>query len=702
MRSVQAGTRADARRSTTRWMTVTALALSAATSRAARADGAGDAVADATADAEDDPYHTLVVYDPATSPRASQDEAASSSVVTPDRTPRSAETLPDLLDDLPGVSVSRLGGVGASALLSLRGSSWDQVSVYLDGVNLNMAAGGGVDLGTVPIGDVARVEVYRGVTPLAFGGSAIGGVLSVETRRPRVNAATAELGGGSFGTWLGSATGSLAGERYGLYAGLHGLRSAGDFQYVDDKGTAFDPKDDERVARSNNRLGQIDGVVRGFVALPGKRELSLMALGVGRGQGLAGYPRYPTMRSHLRTRRGVATLAYESRRELGESSWLRAQVYGHGLEQRFTDPLGEVAAGGADARDRTLAFGATARAKWFPTEWVQPALLLDARRESFVPYDLEADQRGVVSTRLVGVVGAEAALRVDAAHLVVLPSLRVETSRDRAAGRGSLGELVTAGDPVTRALPVARLAVTQSPDEHVVLRANLGRYARLPSFLELFGNTGFIRGNRDLVPEHGTSGDVGAAVDVSRRDLGLTVDGALFGVFTDDLIQFEQNAYGVATAFNLGRARILGAEASAAARAGHGRLFAQATFTDARDRSDRAASRDKQLPYRPRAHVTVRPELRGLPLFGVRFGAHVEVDVTSGNYIDPSNLVVVPSRLLIGAGMALGWDDDRIRLIATASNLTGAAESDVLAYPLPGRAFYLSLAFSTERQPKEP
>ena len=42
------------------------------------------------------------------------------------------------------------------------------------------------------------------------------------------------------------------------------------------------------------------------------------------------------------------------------------------------------------------------------------------------------------------------------------------------------------------------------------------------------------------------------------------------------------------------------------------------------------------------------------------------------------------------------------RLIATASKLTGAAESDVLAYPLPGRAFYLSLAFSTERQPKEP
>ena len=158
----------------------------------------------------DEPGETIVVVDPAPVVRASEDEAASASVITTERTPRSAEQMADLLDGVPGVTVSRLGGVGAPALLSLRGSIWEQVSVYLDGVNLNLATGGGVDLATLPVGDVERVEIYRGATPIAYGGSAIGGVVAVETRSPTATGATLEAGGGSFGTSYGGGSLSLA------------------------------------------------------------------------------------------------------------------------------------------------------------------------------------------------------------------------------------------------------------------------------------------------------------------------------------------------------------------------------------------------------------------------------------------------------------------------------------------------------------
>src|SRR5262245_35459614 len=96
------------------------------------------AVAPAWADA---PSDTIVIVDPDATSRPLEDEAASASVITADRTPRSAETMPEILGDAPGVTVSRLGGVGAPALVSLRGSTWEQMSVYLDGVNLNLAAG---------------------------------------------------------------------------------------------------------------------------------------------------------------------------------------------------------------------------------------------------------------------------------------------------------------------------------------------------------------------------------------------------------------------------------------------------------------------------------------------------------------------------------------------------------------------------------
>lgn len=650
----------------------------------------------------DVPEETIVIVDPGVASRPSEDEAASASVITADRTPRSAEMITDLLGDVPGVTVSRLGGVAAPALLSLRGSTWDQVSIYLDGVNLNLAAGGGVDLSTLPIGDVERIEVYRGVTPIAYGGSAIGGVVSVETRRPRTDAATLEIGGGSFGTWFGGGSASLAGDSSGLYLGLHGLRSTGDFDYTDNRGTSFDPTDDMIVARRNNRIREFDGVIRGYVTLPGDRQLSLIALGFDRDQGLAGYPRYPTMRSSLSTRRAIASAAYQSRDELGTGSELRAQLYGYGLEQRFVDPLSEIAASPTDARDRTLALGATVRARWVPAAWLSPAALLDLRRETFVPVDLIKGETGVTSTRIVGVAGGEAALRVAAARLAVIPSLRLELSRDVAAGRDGLGHLAGAGDPVSRALAVARLAITQSPHEAVTLRMNVGRYARLPTFLELFGNTGFVLGNRALEPEHGISTDLGAAFAGSVGAATLVADTALFAVFTDDLIQFQQNAYGVARARNIGRARVLGIESSAELRYRVAHLYAQATFTDARDQSNSAAAGDKQLPYRPRMHATVRPELRGLRVLAAELGAYIELDVTSGNYVDPANLVLLPSRVLLGAGASMGFERGRVRLIASVNNLTNASESDLLSYPLPGRAYYLTLAITLGSQPKEP
>lgn len=650
-------------------------------------------------DEADQPSETIVVVDSLDGAR--EDAAASASVVTPARTPRSNETMADLLEAMPGVSVSRLGGTTAPALLSMRGSTWEQVSVYVDGVHLNVAAGGPVDLSLLPIGDVARVEVYRGATPIAYGGSAIGGVVSIETRRPEVTGATLEAGGGSFGTAFGGATASAVGDRYGLYAGLHTLRTAGDFEYLDDKGTAFNPDDDERIVRRNNKSRALDGALRGYLTLPGGRELSVTALGFVREQGLPGHPRYATMRSQLTTRRGIATVAYSARGELGATSSVRAQLYGYGLEQRLRDPLGELGAGPSDARDRSLALGGVARARWAPASWLSPAALVDVRRESFTPVDLAGDQHGGTSTRITATIGAEAAVRVAAIDLAILPSLRLETLRDATGGRDNFGRLVPPGEPIVRTQPIARLGVTQAPSEHVTLRANLGRYVRAPSFLELYGNSGFVRGNRELSPERGITADLGAALGWKRGDLRIAADAAGFAVLTEDLIQFQQSNTGISRARNIGRARVLGIESTAELRYRSARLYAQATFADAIDDSASAAANGKQLPYRPRAHVTLRPELRGIAAGGAELGGYFELDVTSGNYIDAANLVRVPSRARVGAGVSLGVAGGRARLILRADNLTGASESDLLSFPLPGRAVFFTLALATEPEPKE-
>src|SRR6266508_4655886 len=57
-------------------------------------------------------------------------------------------SVPELLRDLVGVQVRGLGGEYAT--VSIRGSTAEQVVVYLDGVPLNRALGGGVNLADLP------------------------------------------------------------------------------------------------------------------------------------------------------------------------------------------------------------------------------------------------------------------------------------------------------------------------------------------------------------------------------------------------------------------------------------------------------------------------------------------------------------------------------------------------------------------------
>jgi iron complex outermembrane receptor protein len=653
------------------------------------------------------PQHETLIVDRLYEEVPREDVAAAASVITADRVPRSGESLPQLISELPGTTVTRFGGIGSSAFVSLRGSSWEQVRIYVDGVPISLAAGGYVDLSTLPLGSVERIEIYRSMTPIGFGASALGGIVSITTRTPRHSGAEVELGAGSFGTRFGGAGFSWAHKSFRLYAAAHLLGSQGDFRYASDNGTAYDPSDDQVLSRQNNRLRQADGVVRAAVDLPGRRTLSLSTALTGQRQGLPGFSIYRTKDVSLATARGLASLSYDGREDLGPGGRLHAQLYGLLTEQRLWDPLSEITLVPSDSRDRTRALGATLRGSFPLSDRVSLAGILDGRWEQFFPRDLHrgAPRSGDAARRRFGSVGVEANVRWPALRLEIIPSARLELARDVRTGRSRFGELLPPEAPVRHAQPLGRIALVQRPHEQLVLKANLGRYARIPSFNELYGNSGFLVGNTGLQPEQALNGDLGASftAPTGRDGSGLTVEVAAFGAWVDQLIQFQQDAYGRAHPKNIGQARIAGLEASAEGRLSRwGRLFAQFTFTDARDTSASAASGDRQLPLRPRLRAYARAELRRLNVgAGFRLGAYADTDLNSGNFLDPANLVQLPTRSLFGAGATLEWIPAGLRLTASAQNLGDSAISDVAGFPLPNRAFYVTLAGTFGESHKE-
>ena len=72
---------------------------------------------------------------------AAADATASVTIVEASRFAGEAKTIAELVTTAPGVAVNQYGGLGQLATVSIRGSTADQVQVFLDGVPLNTAAG---------------------------------------------------------------------------------------------------------------------------------------------------------------------------------------------------------------------------------------------------------------------------------------------------------------------------------------------------------------------------------------------------------------------------------------------------------------------------------------------------------------------------------------------------------------------------------
>lgn len=105
-------------------------------------------------------------------------------VIRPDDYKGEQKDLPDLLKMVPGVHVREVNGKGQYTTVSVRGSTAAQVGVFVDGVLFNLGGDAAADISTIPVHNVERIEVYRGYIPARFGGTFMGGVINIVTKRP--------------------------------------------------------------------------------------------------------------------------------------------------------------------------------------------------------------------------------------------------------------------------------------------------------------------------------------------------------------------------------------------------------------------------------------------------------------------------------------------------------------------------------------
>ena len=276
-------------------------------------------------------------------------------------------------------------------------------------------------------------------------------------------------------------------------------------------------------------------------------------------------------------------------------------------------------------------------------------------------------------------------------------SFRRRASRSCRTSSGR-GHARCADDPPPEAPPVAdpspRWASRGSPRRARALKANVGRYARTPSFLELYGNgMGRLLGNPALRPEWGTNAD--SPSDRSRGRCASPAVRPLLAWLTISTAGSPRRGGRHAPATwprpaSWARSRSCGFSWARAPDRRSGDLPARAR------RQRQPGDPRGQLPFRPRWLAYLRPELVHVPLpAALELAAYADADVrVRQSYADSGNLVDHARRLIIGCGVSLAWPRAHMRLTGSAANLTDTRQEDVDAWSLPGRAVFVALAYA--------
>ena len=125
-------------------------------------------------------------------------------------------TVPDALQEVPGIDVVQSGGAGGQTSVFVRGANSNHTKVLIDGIEVNdPSSNDAFDFGQALTGSIARIEVLRGPQSSLYGSDALGGVIDIVTREghgaPRLDA-TVE--GGSFDTFNQGASVSGSDKRF--------------------------------------------------------------------------------------------------------------------------------------------------------------------------------------------------------------------------------------------------------------------------------------------------------------------------------------------------------------------------------------------------------------------------------------------------------------------------------------------------------
>ncbi len=221
------------------------------------------------------------------------------------------ETLAEVIEKEAGVQIRQTGGLGSLSTVSLRGANSDQVMIYLDGILLNDAAGGGVDLSNISLSDVESIEIYRGTTPINFNNASIGGVINIKTLKSNDGLhGHLKTGYGSFDSREISGLATYKPGEWDTLLLTNYLASKNDYEINNNNGTPLNPDDDRSEKRNNADFSQYNVLAKFGYDFTDRNRIDIVNQGFLKDQNLPAWNNSSTANASLDTKRNISSVKF--------------------------------------------------------------------------------------------------------------------------------------------------------------------------------------------------------------------------------------------------------------------------------------------------------------------------------------------------------------------------------------------------------
>ena len=119
------------------------------------------------------------------------------------------QSIQDLLSYAASVDIQTRGSHGVQADVSIRGGSFDQSAILLNGINISNPQTGHYSFDIpINISDIERIEILHSPSAIVYGASAFSGGINIITKKNIEKELSAKVEGGSYGLFVGEIGGA--------------------------------------------------------------------------------------------------------------------------------------------------------------------------------------------------------------------------------------------------------------------------------------------------------------------------------------------------------------------------------------------------------------------------------------------------------------------------------------------------------------